>query len=68
MDQMSKVEGQVLLIFFALCTHTPFVLIRGVVSADSSAESKRKKRKIEAEGLVSNSKKFRRLVDFPVMR
>ncbi|KAG0097551.1 hypothetical protein BGZ93_002485 [Podila epicladia] len=29
-------------------------------SADSSAESKRKKRKIEAEGLASNSKKFRR--------
>ncbi|KAF9381725.1 hypothetical protein CPB97_007607 [Podila verticillata] len=28
--------------------------------SDSSAESKRKKRKIEAEGLVSNSKKFRR--------
>ncbi|KAG0358857.1 hypothetical protein BG005_001738 [Podila minutissima] len=28
--------------------------------ADSSAESKRKKRKIEAEGLASNSKKFRR--------
>ncbi|KAF9330117.1 hypothetical protein BG006_006905 [Podila minutissima] len=27
---------------------------------DSSAESKRKKRKIEAEGLASNSKKFRR--------
>ncbi|KAF9400603.1 SAGA HAT/Core module component [Podila epigama] len=29
-------------------------------SADSSAESKRKKRKIEAEGLVANSKKIRR--------
>ncbi|KAG0339221.1 hypothetical protein BG000_002590 [Podila horticola] len=28
--------------------------------SDSSAESKRKKRKIEAEGLASNSKKFRR--------
>ncbi|KAF9384066.1 SAGA HAT/Core module component [Podila verticillata] len=32
----------------------------GILEADSSAESKRKKRKIEAEGLVSNSKKFRR--------